>query len=365
MLKNFWYAIEFGNRVTARPQRATVLGLRLALYRTPAGTPVALADRCAHRDASLCAGTLKGDCLVCPYHGWEYAPDGQCVRIPANPPGREIPRKARVDAYPVQERHGFVWVFVGDVPQAERPPLPAMPELDELQDRGGRWRALTGDFLWQANYERVLENSFDIAHGPFVHGGSFGDPQRPEVPDYEVQRPDPWSGFATVDLRPPPPKGIWGLLRRARTGAKEPLPVRTTVGWILPNIATLRLSTPFGELVSYASNIPIDATTTLTKFVSLRTFFTGRWADRDARARIMKTYRQDRDVLEQVHPQLTPADASAALSVRSDLLGVAYRRRRQELAEQGWLLAPGTDSSTRSGSRDLADPGRPGSGCPE
>ncbi len=341
MLKNFWYAVEFADRVSVKPTRVTVLGQHLALFRTPEGRPVALSDLCVHRGAALSGGTVKGNCIVCPYHGWEYAPDGQCTKIPANPPGRPIPRKARVDSYPVQEKYGFIWVFLGDLPEAERPPVPVLPELDDLKENGGQFRRIKGDFLWRANYERILENGCDIAHGPFVHAGSFGDPEDPQVPDYEVERPDEWSAFATVDLYPPAPKGFWGLLWRGR---KRP-PARTTTGWILPNIVKLHVVLPMGELVSYASNIPIDETTTLTKFMSLRSFFTGSWADNNALKRSLKIYYQDQAIMEKVRPELLPFDLSSELNVRCDLLGLAYRRRRQELAEKGWLLSD-TDTIT-------------------
>jgi phenylpropionate dioxygenase-like ring-hydroxylating dioxygenase large terminal subunit len=338
MLKNFWYAVEFADRLGPKPLRATVLGQHLALYRTPEGKPVALSDLCVHRGAALSEGWVEGERIVCPYHGWEYAPDGQCKKIPANPCARSIPLKARVDSYPVQERYGFIWVFLGDLPEAERPPMPVLPELEQLIEHGGRFRAVHGDFLWRANYERILENGCDIAHGPFVHSGSFGDPERPEVPDYEIVQDD-WSASATVDLHPPAPRGMWGMLWRARTGLKHRPPTPTTTGWILPNIVKLHVQLPIGELVSYASNIPIDETTTLTKFFSLRSFFTAKWANKNALARSLKIYEQDVVVMEKVRPELLPFDLSAELNVRSDLLGLAYRRRRQELADKGWLLS--------------------------
>ena len=250
------------------------------------------------------------------------------------------------NSYPVQEKYGFIWVFLGDLPEAERPPLPLWPEFAHLKENGGRFRAVTGDFLWHANYERIVENGCDIAHGPFVHAGSFGDPERPEVPDYELERPDEWSAFATVDLTPPAPNGLWGLLWRARTRRKQRPPVRTTTGWMLPNIVKLHVRLPMGELVSYASNIPIGETATLTKWVSLRSFFTGRWADKNAIARTLKIYEQDAAVLEKARPELLPFDLGAELNVRSDLLGLAYRRRRQELAEKGWLVS---DADTIAG----------------
>ena len=43
-----------------------------------------------------------------PYHGWTFDGDGKCTRIPAQPPEAPIPRKARVDSYPTEERYGWV-----------------------------------------------------------------------------------------------------------------------------------------------------------------------------------------------------------------------------------------------------------------
>jgi phenylpropionate dioxygenase-like ring-hydroxylating dioxygenase large terminal subunit len=339
MLKNFWYAVEFADRVTTKPLRATCLGQELVLYRTPKGRPVALSDLCVHRGAALSGGWVKGDSIVCPYHGWEYEPGGGCVKIPANQPGRGIPKKARVDSYPVEERYGFVWVFLGDLPAEERPPIPVWPEFDDLVGNGGRFKAVTGEYLWKSNYERILENGCDIAHTPFVHAGAFGNPERPDVEEYELEIPDEWSAFATVRLHPPAPKGIWSIVgRRGKNLADRP-PVATTAGWMLPNMIKLHVRLPMGNLIIYDTNIPIDETTTLVKWVALRDFFTGNWADKNAIQRVEKIFGQDAPVVDKVRPELLPFDLGAELHVKSDLIAVHYRRRRQELAEQGWLLS--------------------------
>jgi phenylpropionate dioxygenase-like ring-hydroxylating dioxygenase large terminal subunit len=341
MLKNFWYAVEFSARVTTKPERLTVLGQYLVVYRTPKqGRVVALSDLCVHRGAALSGGWLNDDKIVCPYHGWEYEPDGQCTKIPANLPGRGIPKKARVDSYPVQEKYGFVWVFMGDLPEEERPPMPVWPEFDDLVENGGRFRTVTGEFLWKANYERILENGCDIAHAPFVHAGRFGNPDMPQVPDYEVEHPDEWSAFATVDLHPPKPSGLWGKFGRlVGNDLKKRPPVTTSAGWMLPNMIKLHVRLPIGDMIIYDTNIPIDETTTLVKWVALRTFFTGTWANKDAINRTMRIFYEDAAVVDKVRPELLPFDLGAELHIKSDIIAVEYRRRRQELADKGWLLS--------------------------
>jgi phenylpropionate dioxygenase-like ring-hydroxylating dioxygenase large terminal subunit len=59
---------------------------------------------CAHRGAALSGGQIKGECIVCPYHGWEYQADGTCINIPANSPDTPIPYRARVKVYEAQEK---------------------------------------------------------------------------------------------------------------------------------------------------------------------------------------------------------------------------------------------------------------------
>ena len=154
------------------------------------------------------------------------------MRIPAARPDVAIPRKARTDTYPSVERYGFIWAFIGDLPEDERPPLPELPGLDAVAGAEAEgYRMVEGEFLWNANVERVIENGADIAHAPFVHAGSFGNPDQPRGrPTTTIE--EIWSDdgeflraiFAEVDLDPPPAKGMWKYLRkssRATTGAHQ------------------------------------------------------------------------------------------------------------------------------------------------
>lgn len=329
MFKNFWWPLEFSQNVTDRPTRVQALGQTFALYRKADGAAVVLSDICVHRGGSLSGGWRSGDCLVCPYHGWEYQPSGACARIPANLPGVPVPKKARVDSYPTQEKYGWVWAYLGDLPESERPPLPTLPGADEPN-----LKPIYGEFEWKANYERVVENGLDIAHAPFVHSTTFGNPDEPEVQDFEVQPLGDWGASATVTLNAPRPRGLWGLL----SGRKKRPGVRTTTGFILPCITILEVVLPIGKLILWDANIPVDDYTTITKWISMRTFFRGDWADRDARRRVLEIFAQDKPIVEAQRPALVPLAIGAELSVRSDALQIAYRRLRKKALENGWAI---------------------------
>ena len=329
MIKNMWYALEFSHEITATPKQAVCLGQKLVLYRTPRGKVVCMSDLCVHRGAQLSQGTTKGDCIVCPYHGWEYEPDGACTRIPAHPE-KTIPRKARVDSYPVEERYGFVWVFLGDLPAEERPPIPEWPEFEDP-----RFRPVYGTFEWPANFARIVENGIDPSHAPFVHGGVFGNPEQPEVPDFEITE-TPWMAKTQFALPAQKPRGLWSKVSSGKKDLKSRPPVIVESAWYLPNLIKLDVHLPLGRLVIYDTNIPVSETQTRVLWVALRNFFPQKVFDRDTRRRVMRIFVEDEAVVSKIRPELLPFDLSAELHVRSDALAIAYRRRLFELMDQGW-----------------------------
>ncbi len=329
MIKNFWWPLDFSADVTSKPKRITALSQEFVLFRTPSGAAQVMSDLCVHRGGALSDGWLEGDCLVCPYHGWKFKADGECVKIPANLPGNPVPRKARVDSYPTVEKYGWVWAFLGDLPEAERPPLPDLPHFDNPD-----LKRLTGEYHWDVHYERALENSMDIAHAPFVHGGAFGNPEEPEVEEYQVQQ-DAYSAQAAVTLKPPKRnmRGIWRWLYKSDPGRKG---VFTRTGFYLPCITLLEVNLPIGKMILWNAHIPIDDYHTVTKWINLRGFFKGNWADNDARKRVFKIFDQDRPVVQAQRPEILPYDLGAELHVRSDLIQIAYRKMRQQYIDMGW-----------------------------
>lgn len=316
MFKNFWWPLDFSVQVSRKPKRVTALGQEFVLFRTSDGAAHVMSDLCVHRGGALSDGWVdEKDCIVCPYHGWEYRPDGTCVKIPANLPGVPVPKKARVDSYPTVEKYGWVWAFLGDTPEAERPALPALPYFDQAD----QYKMTYGEFYWNAHYDRTVENSLDIAHAPFVHGGSFGNREEPQVEEYEVEEIGEWARRATVTLKPPRRnfRGLWRFLYNEQTERKGVL----TSTWVfMPCITVLDVNIPLGKLLLFNAHIPIDEYRTVTKWISLRSFFKGNWADGDARKRVYKIFNQDRPVVEAQRPELLPYDLGAELSVKSDAI---------------------------------------------
>jgi len=168
VLRQFWYPVLWAKDLTDQPVSVKLLDQPLVLWRTGGGVS-AFYDLCLHRGAALSLGWIDGDQLVCPYHGWNYAGDGRCVKIPSLPPDREIPAKARAKSYHVQERHGLVWVCL-DEPRQEISDFP-----EEINDPAFVWGPYNSDGQWQANAARMIENR-DLQDGPRQRSASGSRP---------------------------------------------------------------------------------------------------------------------------------------------------------------------------------------------
>jgi vanillate O-demethylase monooxygenase subunit len=176
-LSRFWHPVAFSSSVRDRPLAARLLDEPLVVFRSSAGVTVAR-DLCLHRGARLSLGHMDGDTLVCGFHGFHYDPTGRCTRIPAHP-GIAIPSKLCLQTYPAVERYGLVWVCLGGEAVA---PLPEWPELES-----GAYELIPMDPVdWNASAGRHTENFNDVAHLSWVHTGTFGHRETPEVIRYPV-----------------------------------------------------------------------------------------------------------------------------------------------------------------------------------
>jgi phenylpropionate dioxygenase-like ring-hydroxylating dioxygenase large terminal subunit len=163
-LMNAWYVAALASEVNGEALfHRRLLGISVLIYRKTNGTPVALQDRCPHRFAPLSIGKRSGDEVSCPYHALRFNAEGACVH---NPHGNGvIPRAARVRAFPVQERHGFIWVWMGDAASDDA----ILPDYSPLDD--GHPNAVGYTYMpMKSNYELIIDNVMDLSHIDHVHG---------------------------------------------------------------------------------------------------------------------------------------------------------------------------------------------------
>ncbi len=91
-----------------------ILGKDLAVFRTEAGVAAVIDAYCPHLGANLAAGGIvQGDNLKCPFHGWEFNCDGQCVTIPYAKDPKKVPSEAKVKKYTSMEINDQILFWYG------------------------------------------------------------------------------------------------------------------------------------------------------------------------------------------------------------------------------------------------------------
>jgi len=173
-LKNQWYAAALPSELTDKPLARTICGEAIVMFRTASGQPVALDDRCPHRYAPLSAGKCDGETVICPYHGIVFDASGACARIPHQP---TIPDKMRVRAYPLVERWGWAWIWMGDKALADPNLIPPYEWFGAPE-----WKSFYRYYHVGANWELCADNLLDLSHTPYVHATTIGTPDMERFP---------------------------------------------------------------------------------------------------------------------------------------------------------------------------------------
>ena len=166
-LRNCWYMAAWADEVGSEPLGRQILGEHVLFYRTETGAVTALSGRCPHRFAPLHLGKIINNAIQCPYHGLSFDATGTCV---FNPQGNgATPKSVRLTHYPLIERFGGYWIWMGDADRAD-PSL--LPQFDFLEDDG--FAVVRGYIYSDANYELMTDNILDLGHVDFLHAGSLG-----------------------------------------------------------------------------------------------------------------------------------------------------------------------------------------------
>jgi phenylpropionate dioxygenase-like ring-hydroxylating dioxygenase large terminal subunit len=174
-VRNCWYPAAWSHEVGRALVARTMLGEKVVLYRTEAGAPVALEDRCCHKFLPLSLGKLKGDTVECGYHGLTYDPSGACIRVPGQ---LRIPPQARVHSYRAVDHLGLVWIWPGNPTMADRGKLFQLPPYG-----APGWTANRGPYTHiKAAYQHLIDNLLDPAHVSFVHLSTLGSSSMADIP---------------------------------------------------------------------------------------------------------------------------------------------------------------------------------------
>lgn len=163
LLRRYWHPIAAREDLAEKwsiPVR--LLGEDLVLFRDRNGKLGLLERQCPHRRASLVNGIPTDDGIRCPYHGWAFDHEGQCVEQPNEPEGASFCDKIKTRAYKVDELGGLIFAYMGP------DPVPLLPRLDGYVAEGTV--RMVGRAILPINWLQAMENSLDPVHTEWLHG---------------------------------------------------------------------------------------------------------------------------------------------------------------------------------------------------
>lgn len=321
-LRRFWHPVAAVDELDGPgPHAVRLLGDDYVLaYLSSAWT--LLPATCPHRLAPLSAGSIDDGRLRCAYHGWCFDSAGRCVEIPALGIGATAPPTAHLGAaHDVAERYGLIWVALDE-------PLLPIPEIAEWDDdRLGR--APMPPQEWNAGAAQMTDNFLDVAHFPFTHLGTIGNPDEFEVGEIDVVRSG-WvfdatyghtarsieqqaGGAAVADA------AVFERIMRFRCWAPHHLKLHIEYG-------------PDGDLVLYFFHQPLDVETTrLYCLILAENIADGRMTAQQQIDFQFEVAREDRTLLEKIAVKGLPLDPGIETHTRADRTTVELRRLLADL----------------------------------
>ncbi len=331
-LKNAWYVAAWDAEVGRRLTPVTILGERVVLYRSQDGRPAALEDACPHRKLPLSMGRLKGDEVECGYHGLTFDYTGACTRVPG---AERIPHVARVRSYPVEERYGLVWIWMGDPALAH--PAKIFP-VEHYDDPA--WGANRGDaMVVDCHYLYLTDNLLDPSHVAWVHQTSFAGAGTEETPLETTVGEDGVAVWRWMMDSEPPPFYAPFLQFAGNADRKQHYEVRYPCHAIIKAIFVPAGSGGEGRALpdetflmdSYNFMTPVDENSTKYFWFQMRNFAPD---DPEVSARFATSVRgafeEDKAVLEAVHRGMANK-RTPNLDLKIDVGPLRFRRRLEQM----------------------------------
>lgn len=170
--KNTWYVACTPDEIDGKPLGRTICGENIVFFRGEKDVVAAVEDFCPHRGTPLSLGFVRDGLLVCGYHGLVMGCDGKCESMP----GQRVKGFPSIRAFPVEERHGFIWVWTGDADKADKDLIPALHWANNPE-----WAYGGGMYHINCDFRLMIDNLMDLTHETYVHASSIGQPEIEEA----------------------------------------------------------------------------------------------------------------------------------------------------------------------------------------
>jgi phenylpropionate dioxygenase-like ring-hydroxylating dioxygenase large terminal subunit len=167
-LRSYWQPIATADEAEmgSAPLPLTIMNEELVLFRDDLGRLGLIGRHCPHRGTDLSYGRVEDGGLRCLYHGWLFDYKGKCLDQPAEPADKKFCHKIRHVGYPVQEKGGVIWAYMGE----GEPPL--IPDFQFLV--GSEPNRLAFRTVQMCNWLQGLESVLDPAHTTYLHRRAVG-----------------------------------------------------------------------------------------------------------------------------------------------------------------------------------------------
>jgi phenylpropionate dioxygenase-like ring-hydroxylating dioxygenase large terminal subunit len=165
LFRRYWLPVLLAEELPANecpPVRVKLLSERLVAFRDSLGRYGLIDEFCAHRGVSLWFGRNEECGLRCPYHGWKFDFTGQCIDVPSEPEESGFAKKIKLKSYPLTERGGILWAYMG--PADQTPPLPEW----EFAMVPASQRFVSKRFQ-ECNWLQAMEGGIDSSHVSWLH----------------------------------------------------------------------------------------------------------------------------------------------------------------------------------------------------
>jgi nitrite reductase/ring-hydroxylating ferredoxin subunit len=207
LMRRYWHPVGLSSYATDLPRAVRILGEDLILFRDQGGRPGLVHPRCTHRGSSLLYGRVDECGLRCCYHGWAFDVQGMCTDQPCEPHNGLNRDRFRQPWYPVEERYGLIWAYMG--PPDKKPLLQRYNLFEEI-DEGetlftddnniGSGRFFNDDvvpFNWLQHFENILDTAHFIWLHVYHSGPQFGS----RYGEYDDLSNQPWERLTDADWK--------------------------------------------------------------------------------------------------------------------------------------------------------------------